>query len=168
MKTSFSLLLVSFLAVCCVAQQTPSDRCNIILAGDLASTVVERLQSQLNSENAQMYASLFDSAATWDGPIGQNAIGPENIKRAAYLMFRTVGPLQCLLWVQRKVSADTWIVDMYQKAKEHSRCFAKRHFNCAWFGAYSRGLRYSHHARLTWKEHKLEGSCGAGRRSQTF
>ena len=115
MRMSFSLLLVSFLALCCPAQQTPTDRCQIILEGDLATIAVEQLQSELNSQNAQMYASVFDFGATWDGPLGQNAIGPENIKRAADLMFRTVGPLQCVLWVQRKVSADTWIVDMYQK-----------------------------------------------------
>lgn len=79
-----------------------------------ATRLCVRTLSVVNSENAPVYASVFDSGATWDGPLGQNAIGPENIKRAADLMFRTVGPLQCVTWLQRKISPDTWIVDMYQ------------------------------------------------------
>ena len=118
MRTCYlPLLLVSFLAIGCAAQEAPTGLCNIIFEGDLVITAVEQLQSDLNSENARMYASVFDAGATWDGPLGQNAIGPENIKRAAYLMFQAVGPLQCVLWVQRTVSADTWIVDMYQKIR---------------------------------------------------
>src|SRR5258708_37431236 len=106
MRASFSLFLVSILAVYCVAQQKPSDDCTMVALGDGSTVAMKQLQSELNSENAQVYASVFDRGATWDGPLGQNAIGPENIKRAAYLMFRTVGPLQCVLWVQRKISAD--------------------------------------------------------------
>lgn len=116
MRMGFSLLLVSFLPLYCAAQQTSSP---IILDNHI--NAVEQLQSELSSANAQVYASVFDDRATWDGPLGQNAIGPENIERAADLIFRTVGPLQCVLWVQRQASVDTWIVDMYQKAtKGHS------------------------------------------------
>lgn len=120
MRMSFSLILVPCLALYCAAQQSPTGQGRILLEGgnDLTTVeqLVEQLRSELNSENAPTYASVFDSSATWDGPFGQNAIGPENIKRAADLMFRTLGPLQCVLWAQRKVSADTWIVDMYQMA----------------------------------------------------
>jgi hypothetical protein len=55
---------------------------------------MKQVQSALNTGNAPAYASFFDKNATWDGPLGQNAIGPENIKQAAYLMFKTFGPLQ--------------------------------------------------------------------------
>ena len=116
MRTTIWLFLVSVLPLYCVAQQDPSDNCMTIIEGSNRVTVaMNQLRSELNSENAQLYASVFDYGATWDGPLGQNALGPENIQRAAHLLFRTVGPLQCVLWVQRQISADTWIVDMYQK-----------------------------------------------------
>src|SRR5262249_25286443 len=119
MRASFSLFLVWVLSLCCVAQQVPNHNCGAIIEGtDVVTVAMKQLQNELTSEDAEVYASAFDYGSSWDGPLGQNALGPENIERAAQLMFRTVGPLQCVLWLQRQISADTWIVDMYQKATD--------------------------------------------------
>jgi hypothetical protein len=111
MKTILPFFLVSVLGLYCSAQENAKHE-----NGDIVA--MKQVQSALNTGNAPAYASVFDENATWDGPLGQNAIGPENIKRAAYLMFRTFGPLQFAGWKPKKLSADIWVVDMYQKVTD--------------------------------------------------
>jgi ketosteroid isomerase-like protein len=108
MKTILPFFLVSVLGLYCSAQENAKHE-----NGDIVA--MKQVQSALNTGNAPAYASVFDENATWDGPLGQNAIGPENIKRAAYLMFRTFGPLQFAGWKPKKLSTDILVVDMYQK-----------------------------------------------------
>lgn len=105
MKTILSFFLVSVLGLYCSAQENRRQEHDDIVA----------MKQVLNTENAPEYASVFDENATWDGPLGENAIGPENIKRAARLMFRTFGPLEFAGWKPKKVSADICVVDLYQK-----------------------------------------------------
>jgi hypothetical protein len=86
MKTILSFFLVSVVGLYCSAQENAK-------VGKSDIVAMKQVQSALTTGNASEYASVFDENATWDGPLGQNAIGPENIKRAAALMFRTFGPL---------------------------------------------------------------------------
>jgi hypothetical protein len=108
MKTILSFFLVSVLGLYCSAQENAKYE-----NGDIVA--MKQVQSALTTENASAYPSVFDENATWDGPLGQNAIGPENIKRAAALMFRTFGPLEFAEWKPKRLSADICVVDMYQK-----------------------------------------------------
>jgi hypothetical protein len=106
MKTILSFFLVSVLGFYCSAQENAKQKNDDLFA----------MKQVLNAENASEYASVFDENATWDGPLGENAIGAEYIKRAAHLMFETFGPLEFAEWKPKKVSADIFVVDMYQKA----------------------------------------------------
>jgi hypothetical protein len=110
MKKILSLLLVSILGLCCLAQQTPNHE-----GGDIVA--IKGLESALNTGNAKVYASVFGKNATWDGPLGENAIGQDNIERAANLMFRRFGPLLLVQFGWRPLSPGIRMVDMYQKVK---------------------------------------------------
>ena len=67
--------------------------------------------------DAKAYASLFGVSGVWDGPLGQNAIGPANIEKSADLMFSSFGALEPLEWRARPLAPDVTLVDVYQKMK---------------------------------------------------
>ena len=104
MKTILSFFLISVLGLYCSAQENTKHEDELVA-----------MKQALSTGYAPEYASVFDENATWDGPLGENAIGPDNIKRAAYLMFRTFGPLEFAEWKPKRLSADMLVVDMYQK-----------------------------------------------------
>lgn len=107
MKRTLVRLLLSVLAVYSMAQPASLDQ-------DGFRRAMEKIQSASATQDGQAYALFFANDATWDGPLGQNAIGRENIGRAAQLMFSTLGPLQLTEWHPRRLSADVVMVDMYQ------------------------------------------------------
>jgi hypothetical protein len=96
MKRVVPLLLVSILGLYSSAQQTPNHQGGAIVA-------LKRVESALNTEDAKVYASAFDKNATWNGPLGESAIGQNNIERAAGLMFRRFGPLGLAQWGWRRL-----------------------------------------------------------------
>jgi hypothetical protein len=57
-----------------------------------ALTFLTQLHNALEAQNADDYAAVFDSNGSWDGPFGQNALGPLNITTAARQFFTEFGP----------------------------------------------------------------------------
>ncbi len=63
------------------------------------------------------YAALFSDSAVWDGPLGQNAIGPANISKSVTLMFAEFGPLDTVQWGEKRLAPGIMLVDVYQRMK---------------------------------------------------
>ena len=76
---AFSILLTAS----CQAQQAARD----------ALAFLTRLQDALQMRNAGAYTALFASDGKWDGPFGQNAMGPLNIRTAVGEFLTEFGPL---------------------------------------------------------------------------
>ena len=93
----------------CLAQRTRDARD--------ALTFITQLQNASWAQNADAYAGLFDSNGTWDGPFGQNAMGPLNIKTAVGQFFTEFGPLHTVTKSARALSLDVVMADVYQKTK---------------------------------------------------
>lgn len=106
MKQTSVSILAFFLVVSCAAQQPQLD-------SSLAA-VMGRLQRASQVQDAQQYASVFTENATWQGPLGQSAIGPANIQRAAGLMLTTFGPLNTREWQAKQLGPDFRMVEMFQ------------------------------------------------------
>jgi hypothetical protein len=68
-------------------------------------------------QNADAYASLFDSNGKWDGPFGQNAFGRLNISTAVSQFFTEFGPLQQVAASAYQLSPDIVMADVYQMTK---------------------------------------------------
>src|SRR5437879_7453548 len=75
---------------------------------------MDRLQRASQVQDAQQYASVFAGSATWQGPLGQSAIGPANIQRAASLMLNTLGPLNTRERQVRQLGPDLMMVEIFQ------------------------------------------------------
>jgi uncharacterized protein (TIGR02246 family) len=103
-------ILAFFLLGTCVAQQQPRLRQSIVEVTNL----VNQLQQASQARDAQKYASLFSEDAKWQGPLGQNAIGPANIKRAVALMLAAFGPLNTREWRATQLGPDSILVEMFQ------------------------------------------------------
>lgn len=104
MKQVCSLLGISILlSVCCLAQPERD-----------ALDFLTQLRDASQVQNADAYASLFDSKGTWDGPFGENAIGPANIKNAVSRFFARFGPLGTAMRGAHLVSPDVVWADVYQ------------------------------------------------------
>jgi len=109
MKHVSSLLGISvLLTACCLAQPTRD-----------ALVFLTQLRDASQAQNADAYASLFDSNGTWDGPFGENAIGPANIKNAVSRFFARFGPLQTAMQGAHGLSPDVVWVDVYQMTDGH-------------------------------------------------
>ena len=65
-------------------------------------------------QNAEAYAALFDGNGKWDGPFGQNAIGPLNIRTAVGQFFTEFGPLREVQRSALQLSPDLVMGDVYQ------------------------------------------------------
>jgi ketosteroid isomerase-like protein len=107
MKQVSSLLGISILlSACCLAQPTRDA---------LVSLTPLRDASQV--QNADAYASLFAGNGKWDGPFGQNAIGPLNIRTAIAQFFTEFGPLREVAAGAVQLSPDIVMADLYQMTK---------------------------------------------------
>ena len=47
--------------------------------GEDASVFLIQLRDAAQSQSASAYAALFAKTGRWDGPFGQNAVGPANV-----------------------------------------------------------------------------------------
>jgi len=113
MKQVSALLGVSILlSACCLAQ--PARGALVFLAP---------LRGVSQVQNADAYAALFDSNGRWDGPFGQNAIGPLSIKSAVAQFFTEFGPLLEVQIGAFQLSPDIVMVDLYQmtQGRRHAR-----------------------------------------------
>src|SRR5215469_4877785 len=108
MRTRLLATLVVILT-CRLFAQTP-DRLSV-------QNLMQSFNVASEKQDAKAYASLFDSSGVWDGPLGQNALGPANIEKSADLMFSSFGPLVTALVVGRQLAPDMQLVDVYQKMK---------------------------------------------------
>ena len=80
-----------------------------------ALTFLAQLHNALEAQHADDYAALFDSSGSWDGPFGQNALGPVNIRTAARQFFTEFGPLTTVFKVARQLSPDIVMAEVYQR-----------------------------------------------------
>jgi uncharacterized protein (TIGR02246 family) len=107
------MLLV--VALSCSAQESPSAYTD---AGVTAiRTLVQHIWDASETQDEHDYVSVFSEHAIWDGPAGENAIGPENIERAVKAMFVRCGPVQTKKANFRPLAPDLEMVDMYQVAQ---------------------------------------------------
>jgi|HubBroStandDraft_6_1064221.scaffolds.fasta_scaffold377870_1 hypothetical protein len=107
MKQVCSLLGISvLLSACCLAQPARD-----------ALVFLTQLQDAAQVQNADAYAALFASNGKWDGPFGQNAIGPLNIRTAAGQFFTEFGPLREVQRGTVQLSPDLVMADLYQMTK---------------------------------------------------
>ena len=107
MKRVSSLLGISvLLSACCLAQ--PARDALVFLA---------QLRDASQVQNAEAYAALFDGNGKWDGPFGQNAIGPLNIRTAVGQFFTEFGPLREVQRSAAQLSPDLVMADVYQMTK---------------------------------------------------
>lgn len=104
MRKVSSLLGISILLGACCFAQSPRE----------ALDFLTQLRSASQTQNADAYAALFDSNGKWDGPIGQNAIGPLNIRSAALQFFTEFGALQFVAASAAQLSPDLVMADLYQ------------------------------------------------------
>jgi ketosteroid isomerase-like protein len=77
---------------------------------------VKQTQGATESGNVDEYVSIMASNATWDGPMGENAIGPDNIRRAVNLAFENWGRLRTLQAQFKFLTPYLVFADMYQRA----------------------------------------------------
>jgi uncharacterized protein (TIGR02246 family) len=80
-------------------------------------TLMESFRRASQNQDAQAYASLFAESGVWDGPLGQNAIGPANIGKAVDLTFTDFGPVEMVVWQAKPLASDVVLVVAYQKMK---------------------------------------------------
>jgi uncharacterized protein (TIGR02246 family) len=113
MRVLLSIVLVAFASCAAQQSQTPS---SISAVRNLMQRIVQTSESQ----NSEAYASLFAPEATWDGPLGQSAMGQNNIKAAANLMFSNYGPLRTKLWNAKPLAGRLLMVDLYQASRYRS------------------------------------------------
>jgi|ERR1700730_7769838 len=107
MKQVSSLLGISvLLSACCLAQPTRD-----------ALVFLAQLRDASQVQNAEAYAALFDSNGKWDGPFGQNAFGPLNIRTAVGQFFTEFGPLREVQRDAVQLSPDLVMADVYQMTK---------------------------------------------------
>ena len=107
MKQVCSLLGIAVLLTThCLAQHIPE-----------TLSLLTQLRDASQAGNADAYASLFDSKGTWDGPFGENAIGPANIKNAVSRFLARFGPLVTARQTARELSPEFVWVDLYQRTK---------------------------------------------------
>lgn len=107
MKRVFSLLGISvLLSACCLAQPARD-----------ALVFLTLMRNASQAQNAEAYSALFDNSGRWDGPFGQNAIGPLNIRTAASQFFTEFGPLQEAAEVTFQLSSDLVLADIYQTTR---------------------------------------------------
>jgi len=109
MKKAFLLAIIAVVFRCCLLAQTP-DQLSI-------QKLMDNFNAAAEKEDAKGYGSLFGPSAVWDGPLGENAIGPANIEQSADLMFSSFGPLETLTWVGRPLASNVELVDVYQRMK---------------------------------------------------
>ena len=109
MKKAFLLAIVALVCRCCLLAQTP-DQLSILKLMDKFYVAAEQ-------QDAKGYGSLFAPSAVWDGPLGENAIGPANIEKSADLMFSSFGPLEPVTMVGRPLAPNVQLVDVYQRMK---------------------------------------------------
>jgi len=108
MKQVCSLVGLSvLLSACCLAQSARD-------ALAFLTPLRDASQVQNADQYADHYAALFASDGRWDGPIGQNAIGPLNIKAAVDQFFTEFGPLREVQAGARQLSPDIVLADVYQ------------------------------------------------------
>lgn len=104
MKQVCSLVGISvLLSACCLAQTTRD-----------ALVFLKPLRDASQLQNADEYAALFASNSKWDGPFGQNAIGPLNIRAAVGQFFTEFGPLREVQAGAVQLSPDIVMADVYQ------------------------------------------------------
>jgi hypothetical protein len=107
MKQVSSLLGISvLLSACCLAQPTRD-----------ALVFLAQLRDASQVQNAEAYAALFDGSGKWDGPFGQNALGPLNITTAVGQFFTEFGPLREVQRGAVQLSPDLVMADVYQMTK---------------------------------------------------
>jgi uncharacterized protein (TIGR02246 family) len=111
MKT-FALVAVFTLALSCAAQQ--------IQTHPAIAALVQKVEVASDKADGRSYASIFGENATWNGPHGENALGRENIVRAADLMLRNSGSLKTREWNARTLAPDIILVDIYQIVQNSS------------------------------------------------
>lgn len=115
MKTTLLLLMLSVVALSCLAQEAGS------AYTDEGVTAIRKLVQHIwdasETQNEHDYVSVFSEHAIWDGPVGDNAIGPENIERAVKAMFTRCGPSRTAKAHFRPLAPDLEMVDMYQVAQ---------------------------------------------------
>jgi len=111
MKVSSLLGISVLLTACCLAQPTRD-----------ALTFLTPLRDASQVQNADAYAALFASNGKWDGPFGQNAIGPLNIRTAVGQFFTEFGPLREVAAGAVQLSPDIVMADVYQmtEGSEHA------------------------------------------------
>src|SRR4029077_3080147 len=108
MKQVCSLFGISILlSACCLAQSTRD-----------ALVFLTPLRDASLVQNADAYAALFASNGKWDGPFGQNAIGPLNITTAIGQFFTEFGPLREVQSGAVQLSPDIVLADVYQMTND--------------------------------------------------
>lgn len=114
-KTTLLLSMLSVVAISCLAQQAPSAFTDEGVTAIRA--VMEVVQQASETRNGHDYVSVFSEHSTWDGPAGENAVGPANIERAANEMFVRCGPLSTMRWHSKPLAPNLVMVDLYQVAQ---------------------------------------------------
>lgn len=115
MKTTLLLHTLFVIALSCSAQEAPSAYTDEGVTA--IRTLVKHVWDASEAQNGHDYVSVFSEHAIWDGPAGENAIGPENIERAAKAMFTRCGPVRTAKVNLRPLAPDLEMVDMYQVAQ---------------------------------------------------
>jgi len=106
MKKGFLLVIFAVVFRCCLVGQSP-DQLGI-------QKLMNSINDAAEKQDAKAYASFFGPSAVWDGPFGDNTIGPTNIEKLAHLMFTSFGPLKPVLVIGRSLAPDVQLVDVYQ------------------------------------------------------
>jgi ketosteroid isomerase-like protein len=104
MQKVSSLLGISILLSACCLAQSPRE----------ALDFLTQLRNASQAQDADAYAAPFDSNGKWDGPFGQNAIGPLNIRTAARQFFTEFGALRFVAASAAQLSPDLVMADLYQ------------------------------------------------------
>jgi len=106
--------ILSFAAIALVAASSITAQ---TFDDENARIVMEGFQRLSEKQDAQAYASIFTNSGVWDGPHGENAIGPTNIRQSVQLMFAKFGSLVTAEWHVRSLAPDVKLVDVYQRTK---------------------------------------------------
>lgn len=101
-----SAVMSVILSTCCLAQ--PEREAMIFLS---------QLRDASQVQNADAYTALFASDAKWEGPFGQNAIGPLNIRTAVGQFFTEYGPLHVVSIATSRLSPNLVVADVYQRTR---------------------------------------------------
>jgi hypothetical protein len=109
MKNGFLLAIFAVVFRCCLVGQSP-DQLSI-------QKLMDTFHAAAEKQDAKAYASFFGTTAVWDGPFGENAIGPANIEKSADLMLSSFGPLEPVSVIERPLAPDVQLVDLYQRMR---------------------------------------------------